>query len=523
MSFHKGDSVSLTKQVSNDWWKGSVRGQEGLIPDKYIMLRMKGEDDRERLESSRSNEDHKADQDDKRSRASSTSDKFPAASPSPIHGRRRGSATASPSSQRASRSSMTSSSRSSTSTKPATPPHVATVITVESNAPGFGPAGGGKSAPKDLEAGEAVGAPANTHIIKVSGPVTNLDETVTSATEAMAAGPRSRLPVSPDMEARLSTSQDSLASSTGSNRELKTQLDSTLAEVEAIAEHLEKQKKTPLEKSLSDIKHHPVAQVDPAPQPMLRRNTAEQISISTSRTLPSSTSASVISGGARPRKFSSPPDPAPRSSVTDTSNNAPPIMLRQSSWASREHVNASGQGETKVGFSKNKTLWEQRTNQTTPMVVSASDNIGSLRGGFRSNRDFWTQRTSIQQKQKQTPDLVLDLPATPSHALLSKPKPRPRAKVSVDSLSSSTSSGGSSDGDSETLAADQFAKPDRNTLRKTSAAATGNRTLDSTVTSSAPPAAAAVSTNNTRKSSDETSKRIPPVKARLQKKSPPEK
>ena len=50
----------------------------------------RGEDDRERLESSRSNEDHKADQDDKRSRASSTSDKFPAASPSPIHGRRRG-------------------------------------------------------------------------------------------------------------------------------------------------------------------------------------------------------------------------------------------------------------------------------------------------------------------------------------------------------------------------------------------------------------------------------------------------
>ena len=54
--------------------------------------------------------------------------------------------------------------------------------------------------------------------------------------------PRSRLPLSPSMEARLSTSQDSLSSS-GSNRELKTQLDSTLAEVEAIAEQLEKQKK----------------------------------------------------------------------------------------------------------------------------------------------------------------------------------------------------------------------------------------------------------------------------------------
>jgi len=160
-------------------------------------------------------------------------------------------------------------------------------------------------------------------------------------------GPRSRLPVSPDMEAKLSTSQDSLASSTGSNRELKTQLDSTLAEVEAIAEHLEKQKKPPLEKSLSDIKHPAQAVQDqPVPQPMVRRNTAEQINIS--RTLPSLSSSSIATnaGGARPRKFSSPPEAAPRSSMADvsSSSNAPPIMLRQSSWASREHVNASGQG-----------------------------------------------------------------------------------------------------------------------------------------------------------------------------------
>ena len=41
VNFHKGDTIVLFKQVSNDWWKGSVRGQEGLIPDKYIMLKMK--------------------------------------------------------------------------------------------------------------------------------------------------------------------------------------------------------------------------------------------------------------------------------------------------------------------------------------------------------------------------------------------------------------------------------------------------------------------------------------------------
>merc|ERR1711997_1385483 len=32
------------------------------------------------------------------------------------------------------------------------------------------------------------------------------------------------------------------------------------------------------------------------------------------------------------------------------------------------------------------------------------------RGGFRNNRDFWEQRGAMRQKQ--TPDLVLDLPVT---------------------------------------------------------------------------------------------------------------
>ena len=156
------------------------------------------------MESSRSNEDQRDKTDeDKRSRASSTSDKFPAASPSPIHGRRRGSVTpgsvpaASPSSQRVSRSSMTSSSRSSTSTKPSSPPHVTTVIAVESSNPGNGNPATSTGNGKDLKEAttttsiEAVGAPTNTHIIKVSGPVTNLDETVTSATEVPPSPPPS--------------------------------------------------------------------------------------------------------------------------------------------------------------------------------------------------------------------------------------------------------------------------------------------------------------------------------------------
>ena len=41
VDFRKGDSISLIKQVSGDWWRGSVNGKEGLIPDKYIILTMK--------------------------------------------------------------------------------------------------------------------------------------------------------------------------------------------------------------------------------------------------------------------------------------------------------------------------------------------------------------------------------------------------------------------------------------------------------------------------------------------------
>ena len=41
VNFRKGETILLEKQVSNDWWKGSVNGKHGLIPDKYIMLKMR--------------------------------------------------------------------------------------------------------------------------------------------------------------------------------------------------------------------------------------------------------------------------------------------------------------------------------------------------------------------------------------------------------------------------------------------------------------------------------------------------
>ncbi|GAB6028144.1 Rho GTPase activating protein 4 [Chamberlinius hualienensis] len=44
ISFKKGDTLRLHTQVSNDWWKGSFENQTGLIPDKYILIKIKDED-----------------------------------------------------------------------------------------------------------------------------------------------------------------------------------------------------------------------------------------------------------------------------------------------------------------------------------------------------------------------------------------------------------------------------------------------------------------------------------------------
>jgi len=45
LSFNKGDNILLSKQVSGDWWEGKINGQEGLVPDKYISLRLRGDEE----------------------------------------------------------------------------------------------------------------------------------------------------------------------------------------------------------------------------------------------------------------------------------------------------------------------------------------------------------------------------------------------------------------------------------------------------------------------------------------------
>merc|ERR1719317_1370167 len=45
VSFCAGASISLYSQVSSDWWRGCVGGREGLIPDKYILLKIRGDEE----------------------------------------------------------------------------------------------------------------------------------------------------------------------------------------------------------------------------------------------------------------------------------------------------------------------------------------------------------------------------------------------------------------------------------------------------------------------------------------------
>ncbi|KAJ8674031.1 hypothetical protein QAD02_005293 [Eretmocerus hayati] len=79
LSFKKGDTLTLYTQVSNDWWRGALGGKEGLIPDKYILLKIKDEERDKDLKSSSSEESM-------RRRASSSADSVLSSNNSPLMG-----------------------------------------------------------------------------------------------------------------------------------------------------------------------------------------------------------------------------------------------------------------------------------------------------------------------------------------------------------------------------------------------------------------------------------------------------
>ncbi|CAH1784128.1 unnamed protein product [Owenia fusiformis] len=52
LSFKKGDKLYVYSQVSDDWWEGCIGEREGLIPDKYVQMRHKGDSSDNKSQSS---------------------------------------------------------------------------------------------------------------------------------------------------------------------------------------------------------------------------------------------------------------------------------------------------------------------------------------------------------------------------------------------------------------------------------------------------------------------------------------
>ncbi|XP_040563935.1 SLIT-ROBO Rho GTPase-activating protein 1 isoform X2 [Lepeophtheirus salmonis] len=308
VNFHKGDTVLLYKQVSNDWWRGSVNGTEGLIPDKYITLRIRGEDDRSGLEELSRNRS-----------SSSTSEGH-----SPIQASSSAAALLSNSARSTSRSqSSNTSNEISVTVTPSTSPLTSTktasssttVVTLTSN-------------DEDL----TIPDPLLTHVIRVSGD-SNSNNSEISSTEGHPSSHSSRSSSSPPAPLRrlelTNSSQDSLTSS-GSNQELEKQLNNTLAEVEAITDDIVK-------KSASGAR----------PRIYNDLNQSEN-------------GASGGNGGSG--------NPLP---IINNSNTTSGVLLRQSSWASSrrnetspdtQQIPSQSHDGGQNSFTANRRLWERLTS-----------------------------------------------------------------------------------------------------------------------------------------------------------------
>jgi len=548
VSFRKGDTILLYAQVSGDWWRGSVDGREGLIPDKYILLKIRGEDDQKESFTSISS-------DEARRRASSQSEPLrsrldqsprptprsnnslsgppltppssrsiphrhslsvaPSATP-PVgratviavptfpttQERRRTSSRESLSvdsgnpspdntftSERASRSpagqGSESDSRSadfdSLSVDDSIEDSTATTTTQDQLSRSVEQDQGNREQPEVVRStsltASAVTSAATTVIHVTAGPAGGrqdrensfLDETVVSATteeridpssslvhEVFSSGPSDRL-LKCGAPARLLGSQDSLAS-TGSNQELKSELDTTLDAVKAVVADVEEKQRL-VSPDIVGTEDEVMELV--GMKAGSREGVGRKLSHPGGEQIEMRRKAGKDTG-ARPRS-SQAPVVTPR---TKARHEQEGILLKQSSWGSREPL-ADPQDQTHARvFMKNRDLWEKRAGS------SPSSDEEKTPVAFRSNREFWEKRV----RQKQTPDLVLDLPPASSLASTSPPVPAPRPRIrhqSQDSLSSASPSdrdsrSSSSPGHSPPIrtGADHFAAQAGDTLKK---------------------------------------------------------
>jgi len=270
--------------------------------------------------------------------------------------------------------------------------------------------------------------------------------------------------LSPQLRLRVS-SQDSLAS-TGSNQELRDELESSLAVVKAAVEDVvrltspdsevapEIGQRTPEEETVMELATRPAG----SREGIGRKLSMEEVEV---RRKSQET-------GARPRSVQT-PTVTPRSgrSVVELEG----VLLKQNSWGSRKVLKEPEvEVEQISAFVRKKELWERRTHSSP-----SSDDERGEKVGFRGNRDFWEQRSLTRVNTPgQTPDLVMDLPAGALASSPPVPAPRPRKSRSPSSDSVSSRSTASSEDSTSSppplSSADTFAA-DTDTLRKTSSSA----------------------------------------------------
>ncbi|XP_067001603.2 SLIT-ROBO Rho GTPase-activating protein 1 isoform X2 [Anabrus simplex] len=377
LSFKKGDNIILFTQVSNDWWRGSVNGKEGLIPDKYILLKMKDED-REKMEFLKSSSSEES----MRRRASSSND------------------------------SVLSGTSSSTHNSPLT--------------------GVASNTWPDPEISRRSLVVESTPIISVPA-----QETESST--------------SPCLASRRSTVITS--STEGQAEKAEPVTSGVMGAVEA---------------ALNTAQLLATAALQAESEETSKDGGEEEDGLS----------VFLDSLPASDEKDESRPD-TPVSTSSEGESTEPTAPGRKTHWKSKslgevsvETVRDEEVGEN-VNFSQNRELWQRRAasqTQSEPAKPTAKS--------FRSNQEFWELR------QKQTPDLVMDLPVNCTKEAGGGKKSL--SAVSLSSLSSSSSSGeeeGSAadpvasptgpESPDMTTAAERFAKQNQCTLKKNTKASQG--------------------------------------------------
>jgi len=510
VSFTKGDTILLYCQASSDWWRGCVNGREGLVPDKYILIKIRGEDDpRDSLASISDGLDRRrisSQTDTIRSTKSEQSPRFqrpnhsvsvppdtPPLSRAPPH---RHSISHAPGSHLVTQTGQPTVISVQTQYRPRSQSRDS--LEQDSGIPGSevtssdrasrSPAGlGSESDSRSLEFDSLSVDEANdmsnmltsdatisadtsgTTVIHVSGGPSSMsvfnreildrhneeEDRETFETEAPSFGiPLDDSQVGSESKCDNSSSQDSLVS-TGSNEKLKSELENTLACVKAVVEEVVNEK----EKTVND-EVEMVAELASLPAGS-RLAVGRKLSNTELETL---NSDSLL--GARPRA-------TPRTSKTITGEQDG-ILLKQNSWGSRFGFKEEPSDETSntSSFLRRKDLWERRS------ISTPSNNEDDRPSGFRGNRDFWQSKTTprSQKPPAQAPDLVLDLPTGPLASSPPIPAPRPihfrrSRSPSSDSVASNQSSSSESPARNSVslTAADNFAA-DTDTLKKTQAA-----------------------------------------------------